>query len=668
MPNFSRAKGGTGGRYYNPFYNQVEPGVIAELNKRAKYVGATVRSGVDDAVLEWSYRKTAYGHVKAGGSKGISMGFDGPRAMTDKSGNLTLYDSTRNVPSYPLLQSIDITNDGTVGSLLRGKFNFTYWPKQNKNSFNMEKVSNLLFVPGKEAQLSWGWSVGGSRNNQAFTGIINNFNWSYNIDLSMNAEVSIVSAASISIGISGDQTKAETDPNSTTTDPAGVAIAGINIASIIDSDLAGITGSKVMKVAGQTDYVGQYDALNKNKVLDYVCVGWPYADENSGGSNIQTFWYTTVSRFVQATNQLIDDFEKGGAAGLGSIFQLQVDGNTTQHLPNIRSSYPQDVIFPSPQMGSYGSVSPGSWSGNFFGFNPAKLWNSATKKFDISATGNANSDASLINIGGILISVNYIKDAYRNFIQENAANIAYRNITKFVEDVLKRINVASGDMYQLSAVLCDNPETMTGKSEYNNLEITILSIEDTNISPVHSDSVKPFKFEGNIFKPLIKNINISSKPPAPLAAAAFTKARGSKNANVDTPSSANKDAAEPAKTQKEMDDHLASFASSGFNEKWSETYRGLQSRLKKVSNPGQGAHWLTKAIYPVELGITIDGVSGFSFGNIVTTNLLPAEYVAAKMVFAVTKIDHKITPHIWETTLHTVCRLDANSPIGTASR
>jgi hypothetical protein len=95
MPNFSKAKGGAAGEYYNPFYNQVDKGVKDELAARAKYVGATVRSGVNDAVLEWSYRKTAYGHVKAGGKNGMALGFDGPRAMTDKSGNLTLYDSTR---------------------------------------------------------------------------------------------------------------------------------------------------------------------------------------------------------------------------------------------------------------------------------------------------------------------------------------------------------------------------------------------------------------------------------------------------------------------------------------------------------------------------------------------------------------------------------------------
>ena len=667
MPNFNRAQDEAGkprispNRYHNPFYNNVDSDVIAELNKRAKYVGAKVRSGVNDDVLEWSYRKTAYGHVKAGS---VTMGFAGPKSMTDRSGNLTLYDSTRNVPSYPLLQSIDITNDGTVGSLLRGKFNFTYWPKQDKESFNMNKVSNNLFVPGKEAQLSWGWSVGGNRNNQAFTGIINNFNWSYNADLSMNAEVSIVSAASIAIGLSGDQSKAETE--SEATDPAGVPIRGINIATIIDTDLAEISSSNTMKVAGQTAYINK----TKNNLLDYTCIGWPYSEEGSNKTNIQTFWYTSVTRFVEATNKLIQEFEAGGPEGISSIIKFQVDGNTTQHLPKVKSSYPQDVIFPSSAMGSYGEVKPRTWDGNFYGFNPAKLFDGTA--FTISATGDKNLDADAINIGGILISVNYIKDTYRNYIQENAANISYRNITKFVEDVLKRINVASGDMYQFSAVLCDDPESMKDIKKYNELDVSVLSIEDTNIGKIHTSRVQPFPFKGNINAPLIKNINISSKPPAPMAAAAFTKARGSNNANNDTPVSDNnkrkkQDKPEPKTTQAEIEKHLQTFSSSGFNEKWCETYRGLLGRLKRVSSTGKDAHWLTKAIYPVELSITLDGIAGFSFGNIITTNLLPKQYVDAKMVFAITKIDHKITPHIWETTLHTVCRLDANSPIGTAS-
>lgn len=677
MPDFGKG-------YYNPFYNEVDESTINDLNKRANYYSKRVRNSLDTDAIEWSYRKMAYGHVLAkdpASKKRLEMGFPSGTTtkMTDNNGKLTLYESTRNLPKFPLLQSIDVTNDGTVGSLLRGKFNFVYWPEYNGNSFNMGIIDDLLFVPGKEARIAWGWSVEpGAASRQAFSGIINNFNWSYNIDHSINAEVSVVSAATISIGISGDQVKSETDPQSVTTDPAGVAMKGINIASIIASDLATITGSAqyIMGGAGQVNSI--LAPQTNNKLFDYVCIGWPLADETTGTKSIQTYWYTTVTRFVDVTNKLIDEFERsGGAQGLGSIFEVIVDGNCTAHMPNIQSSYPQDVIFPSQAMGSYGRISPAEWPRNFFGFHPPERFNAAGVKTPITQiNGKPINPQNLINIGGILLSVNLIKETYLNFIEENAANIPYRNITKLYEDILKKINVASGDMYQISAVMCDNPEQMLAKNSSLNrviagtsgrsIERTILSIEDTNISQEHINAIIPYKFTATALKPLIKNINISSKPPGPLAAAAFTKARGSQNANNDTPVSENKRQGEPTATITEIQTHAASFESNGFNDKWSETARGLQSRLKKVATQGPDAHWLTRAIYPVELSITIDGVSGFTFGNVITTSLLPTEYRTkdTNMVFTITKIDHKIVPHSWETTLHTVCRLDAKAKLG----
>ena len=82
--------------------------------------------------------------------------------------------------------------------------------------------------------------------------------------------------------------------------------------------------------------------------------------------------------------------------------------------------------------------------------------------------------------------------------------------------------------------------------------------------------------------------------------------------------------------------------------------------MKKVTpSSTTSAHWLNQVIYPVEFSVTIDGVQGFKFGNVITTNLIPLRYRNAGMVFTVTKIDHKITSGVWETTLHTVSRLKA---------
>jgi hypothetical protein len=666
MPNF-------GGNYYNPFYNSVDSGTRGELQRRAAHYGARVRSGVPGtrgvgtATLDWSYGKTAYGHVRGDTGK-INLGFPGPRAMTDRSGDLTLYNSVRNAPRYPLLQSMDVTNDGTIGSLLRGKFTFLYWPRLDTNGFTMAGVEQAFLIPGHEVQMAWGWSVGGPRCRMAFTGIINNFNWSFNADFSMTTEVSIVSAASLSIGLSGDQSVKDPPPG--VVDPAGVAIQGNNLASIIDSDLASLSGSVVLTTAGDGRYVPS--TATKNGLIDYVAIVWPTADD-SGGTSFQTYWYTSVGRLVWFGNDLIDRYEKGGDnTALGELFELLSDGNTTQYLPNVKSSYPQDVIFPSNTMGSYGgvtppyTVAPGPLSGIF---NPAMY--SPPGKPPVPAGPPGSNNADQISISGILLGVNYIKETYRGFIEENAANIPYKNITNFFETMLKRINVASGDVYQFSPVLCDNPDqlrpALSGGTNFNSLSSrknrAILSIEDTNLSPEHTSTkaVPPFEFEASIFKPIIKNISVSSKPPGPLAAAAFTKARGANSSNLEaTVSSKAKGArTEPGDTQKEIDNHLLSFGTAGFNNNWCETYRALLTKLKKVTPEGSGAHWLNKVIYPVDLNITIDGVSGFTFGNVITTNLIPLRYRNAGMVFTVTKVDHKISPGAWETTLHTVSRLNA---------
>lgn len=645
-----------GGGYFNPFYNQVSNTTETELNNRASHYGARVRSGggtrgVGTATLDWSYGKTAYGHVR-GNSGTINLGYPGPRTMTDRTGNLTLYNSVRNAPRYPLLQSMDITNDGTVGSLLRGKFTFVYWPRLTTSGFTMAGVEEAFLIPGREVQMAWGWSVGGSACKMAFTGIINNFNWSFNSDLSMTTEVSIVSAASLSIGLSGDQSNAT--PVAGTPDPAGVAIQGNNLASIIDQDLSFLTGSMVLTTAGGGAYVPA--PATANTLLDYVTIVWPTADDSGGVTNSQ-YWYTSVGTLVNFSNQLIDRYEARGNPGLGDLFEVLSDGNTTQHLPTVKSAYPHDVLFPSLDMGSYGGVTP-PYGTISVGFNPAAIGPSG-----FVPLGNA---ANQVSISGMLLGVNYIKETYRGFIEENAANIPYKNITNFFETILKRINVASGDMYQLSPVLCDNMEPPGNGDNFYDSPLrranrAILSIEDTNITSEHTNSIRPFEFEASIFKPIIKNVSISSKPPGPLAAAAFTKARGSATANLDAPVSSTAPGArvEPAATQAEINSHLANFGSAGFNNNWCEAYRALLTKLKKVTPVGADTHWLNKVIYPVEFSVTIDGVQGFKFGNVITTNLIPSRYRNAGMVFTVTKIDHKITSGVWETTLHTVSRLQA---------
>jgi hypothetical protein len=541
----------------------------------------------------------------------------------------------------------------------------------------MAGIDKAFFTPGKDVVLSWGWSYGGAGSRQSFSGIVNNFNWSFNADLSMTADCSVVSAATIALGMSGDQSvkPAEDAPPVETPDPTEVAIQASNLSSVIDGDLglgdkepdaepppekpidppvttdAGGAGIPVFepKTAGEVFVLPASNTVNK--YLDYIGIGWPFQDSepdeeevaakdppdpppiDGEGAAVKPFWYITVATLVDFTNMLVKKFEgTGNATALGRIIEVTSNKNPTQGYTDgsVKSAYPIDVIFPNAAMGSYGECQP-----------------------DYSSLAGLFGSGEQIFIDGILLGVDWIKKSYDEFVVENAANIPYKNITKFLETVLKRINIASGDVYQISAVLCEPPSNFDGNSG-GGIAKTIVSIEDANVGKVITEAVdgKAIKFEATIFKPLIKSVSISSKPPAAMAAAAYTAVRGGKPANLETPTAHTK-ATNEVKT--EMDKAEANFTKSGFNLSWCEAYRGLLSKMKKLG--GSNKHWINQALYPIDFTVTIDGISGFRFGDVIKTSLIPTAYSNAGLVFVVTKIDHKITAGGWETTLSTAARL-----------
>jgi hypothetical protein len=58
---------------------------------------------------------------------------------------------------------------------------------------------------------------------------------------------------------------------------------------------------------------------------------------------------------------------------------------------------------------------------------------------------------------------------------------------------------------------------------------------------------------------------------------------------------------------------------------------------------------------PFDFNFTVDGISGFEFGQMVTSNRIP-KAVESLFRWQVTKVEHKITPNDWETSISTVCR------------
>ena len=456
--------------------------------------------------------------------------------------------------------------------------------------------------------------------------------------------------------------------------------------------------------------------------------------EQSGGAvsdydgfSYRTYWYVRLGSLVEFANSLIDQFqEKYGSRYTFRKFKIQASNNEAEYLPNVKSSYPIDVYFPDSEMGSYNNFAP------FYDPTTKDILRtfSIPPEFQASVSGSniktvyggrkVRVEDDVINIGQILIGVDYILKVYRGLILNNATNISYKNITSFFDEIIKVINAASGDMYQLTSILFEEPErletTIKQKkfgidSNYNSTltddpsSFSLISIEDTNLAHKHTIEddggtgdtdlyvVKPFMFEANVMRPLIKSTNISSRPPKEMAFAAYIAARGQEandiggdfrekkappmSVDVNVTKLDDKDIPTHKelfdKNEKEKIVEESAVITEGFSEKWSERYRSILVKQKRLSYAPYylsstrrmpvGTHWLNKAIYPVDWNLTIDGINGFKFGDVLKTTLIPRHYnVDWDIVFTITKLLHKVTPSTWETTLYTAARLSLDNP------
>lgn len=701
--------------YFNPFYRQVDDYVQNELNQRAHFYGRKVRStraGAYETGLAWTYQRKSWARVKSI-NPAYTLGMAGSKLMSNRIGDLTLYNTQRNVPNKGLLQSLEISNEGTIGSLMKGKFTFILYPYMTTAGFELGVVERAFFTPGNEVEVSWGWSVSAASAaacHGRFKGIIYNFNWSVNADLSITADCSIVSAASIALGHSGDLStkKDEINPPSNV---LGNPIPGPNLAAVIDRDLAtpgftalatlapGTLGPAVPGVEGLGLPVPASSgvATSAPYIPEYWAIGLPHqevepetnapAPAGTAASSIsrvtapppavpKTYFYIKFGVVCDFINRLIDTLEAtaGTTEVMGNLFEVQVWHNFTAYNPICRSAYPFDVYFGDNQMGNYGPTC-----------NPFATINMLRTIPPGTVSGVD------IAIGNILLGTDFVKNTYKEFVEENSTNIPHKNITSLLDAIVKKINAASGDMYQLSVVQYDQVNAgFTGTAPavaMNRAGRSILSVEDTLLSPTHTAQVTPYMFGVNIFRPLIKSAQISCKPPAAMATAAYASARTGgaganlkpNNSSVDSTPSIDKDAAAfnearigpgagTTGVQADIEAKVAAGGASGFNNAWGEQLRGSLAAWKKnaiarpqasIAGANNATHWLNAAAYPIDFTITIDGINGFKFGDVIKTTAIPKRYnTYYGMVFTVTKISHKIDASTWETTLQTKARIN----------
>ena len=334
--------------YINPYYLDVTPVIRAEMDARAELYASKTKTGIlnksigSGKNIEWPYQKMPWGYVSSAtyNKKNkkydpvilsfLEMGKDGSNLISDNQGKLTIYESKRNGPNYPLLTGIEISNEGQRGSLLKGKFSFTFFPDLTPEGFELEAIQKVFFTPGNRVNIGFGWSVPAAYskvNKLEFAGIIFGFNWSFNQNMSITAEVQIISPSSISLGLSGDQSVFSSNGETPVIDPGGNPLPdSSNLLTVIEKDLRS-HGDQELGY-GQVGYLGKSESACK--LLDYYKISLPISNGSSyEESSSDELRKTDQEKIEEDKGSIVETGVSGSSSGTGNGDSEKITDKTT---------------------------------------------------------------------------------------------------------------------------------------------------------------------------------------------------------------------------------------------------------------------------------------------------------------------------------------------------
>jgi len=362
-------------------------------------------------------------------------------------------------------------------------------------------------------------------------------------------------------------------------------------------------------------------------------------------------------------------FEKAGGKNVKDIIKIHCNKDVTTSSipasPNFCSADPRRVAFPG--FGKYSETL------NFDDIT-GKVYQRGTHS--TQKEGAAGSEPITIAKGDtskILIAVDTLlqieKDLFNKEEETTKEQQDTRTLT-FVNEILQTINSLSGGFFKLT--MATNVKRNDSKDEnkgfwyivdtdYNGDDIAPLIIK-----AVTHDGYKQSKRES---ASIVRTMNLSAKLPDKMQSVAYVAAR-SNFAQNQTVSLAELISGQPKRDDTvkfNLEDlKLAKEqVGSGPNDDAVNTLKGqLQAYYTDVTAKGDSTSGakLPNAwqLVPLDLSITLDGINGFNFGNVISTNYLPSRYFDSKgqkIIFTVSKVEHSISEGDWTTTLSTLCRL-----------
>lgn len=301
---------------------------------------------------------------------------------------------------------------------------------------------------------------------------------------------------------------------------------------------------------------------------------------------------------------------------------------------------------------------------NGFGFL-ALLFNIGDE-LDPKISWSARSVVNLADL--VLFNVNYLYTTIQNILG-NDTNLTSKKITSFLSNLFRELNTCTGGW--ISLIVTDSPiDPITHKSKY-------ILILNENYTPTTKDLdlQPPLMLKAFTKGSVVRDLSVEASVPDAIQAEVATYTRAGVNyvGSGDTPEEATLSLAELNKSLDDLNSVFMDNNNPSDNnlvsslEKWQDQVQGIYRKMftitqgqtlagKKISNYNLGN--LGTAIFPIKLKVTLDGIQGFQYGNSITSNWLPKQYMIDNVYWTVIKIRHMIQNNDWSTELDTIYRIN----------
>jgi hypothetical protein len=595
--------------YSDPRTNPINP--CGALDARKAIYGTNFRSSSDHA---WLTKKMAYANASAkheSSGRGASLALPHGGGISGKGLYEPGQSSAGKWNPKPHISSVKISSEGDFGSIKKCELAFTVYNLGDLNSMQ------AFFDLGAKLSVRYGWNQAGGAGGAAgsFKGIV--YNFSYQVT-PVGGFDCVCHGMSEGISILSTHADAAAKSAEKITDALNDTIIGNSLSGVLKVKAAkqeALTHGHITDAIGCLELPASYGAAEGTTETS----GTPAKEKKHYYVSLEALVSLLVERLKAASGSILDELS------------IKCDGTVTKVNPvtdnaKLVSGNYMEVVFPG--YGKYGGEHDYGFGGGGY----------------VGPMAQGDASKIMINIEWITKQISDM-GAQKNDNQKSAD----ASTSKLLGIIFQSIYKNSGTRFKLSIV--QNPKI---EKEF--------WIQDINYI---DKRITPYSITAVTNNSIARSISLQARVPDKMATMAFvgtdSSTTGKANLGVltDKTKAADPTAMEDLEAAKKPMDAKDPNSDKGPTGPTSAHVSALQEALKRVYvEPESGSNNKNEAIpFPIDFSCTLDGVEGFIFGNVVTTNYLPTVYQRVKVAFTVTKVEHNVSANDWTTSLQTVCRL-----------